>query len=250
MRVSRVFLFFVLLSLVVPIEASAFKYTHRVVISGEITDNWTTNDPASCGLNGSGSLTVSFTTKASTRIRPFISKFGGRPRSKKFGVWVLGVPGGGGVTHMGWRKADATIATVDNTVSGPNTDDPTQACPPPDKSGCGAKPMKGALVSASGWDRRYLYSGFSFPGSSFEYATTCRIAGLHSWTFPHDVAGGVNKYSDLLLRMPSPRSLKRQRTVAVSASDHTVSSSKRSENGTEVFNDDVLRKMTVTFTKL
>lgn len=235
---------------IVPVEASAFRYTHRVEISGEITDKWTTTDPASCGANGSGSLKFSFSTRTFKRIRPFISKYGGRPRSSKYGVWTLGVPGGGGVTHMGWRNADATITTVDDTTPGPNTEDPPEPCPPADKTDCGTKSLTGVKTRVAGWDKRYVYSALSFPGGSFSNVTGCRTAGLQSWTFPHAVAGGINVYSDLLVKMPSARKLRKQRTVVIRADDHKVSSSKRSENGTETFTDDVTRKITVTFTKL
>lgn len=250
MRSSAVLLLVALASIVGPVEASAFPYTHRIEISGGIVDNWTTSDPASCGSNGDGSLKVSFTTKASTKIRPYVSKFGARPRSKKLGVWTLGVPGGGFATHMGYRNANATITTVDNTVQGPNTLDPTQPCPPPEKDGCGARPLVGTKVLASGWDRRYLYSALAFKGDSFRNTTSCRVAGLDSWTFPHAVAGGVNRFSDLLLKMPSAKTLRSKRVTVISASDHHTSSSRRSENGTETFTDDVTRSMTLTITKL
>ena len=210
MRSSAALLLSALALIVVPVDASAIHYTHRVTISGGIVDNWTTTNPASCGSNGSGSLKVSFTTKASTKIQPYISSSGARARSNKSGVWVLGVPSPGAPTHMRSRSGNATITTVDNTVQGPNTIDPPEPCPPadPPSAGCGAHPLAGAKLFARGWDRRYLYGGMDFPSQKFEFVAHCRVAGLESWTFPHEVAGAINRFSDLLLKMPSAKTLK------------------------------------------
>jgi hypothetical protein len=228
-----------------PVDAHAAT-THRVTISGEIVDRWTAKDPASCGINGSGSVTVSFKTHASTRVVPYISEFGGRPRSSKFGVWVLGVYRTG-LTHMGARKADATITTVDDTVRGPNTDDPGTPCAPLDKSDCGTKRFPDAFAEASGYDTRHLYGGFI---GEFDHVTDCHLGGLGSWVYPQTVAPGISRNRDFLLKMPSPRTLRRKRVVVVADSDHRTSTSKTSENSTEVLTDDVTRRLTVTLTKV
>ena len=251
MRSTTVALIAVLAALMLPSQASSkFRYTHRVDISAELTDTWSVTDPASCGSNGDGSLKVTLTSNGVTRIRPFISKFGGRPRSRKAGVWVLGVPGGGGVTHMRSRKATGTITTADNTVTGPNTEYPGEPCYQPDKSDCKTKALKRALVGASGWDLKNLYADFYAGGGSFRNLTSCRVGVLGSWTYPYNVAGGINRYSDLLLKMPSARALKTKPVVTITATDHKTSTGKPSENSTESITDNVTRTMTVTFTKL
>jgi hypothetical protein len=235
------------LALVAAQPAQAFHYTHRVEISGSITDEWTKTDPASCGMNGDGSLKVTFKTRAATRVRPEISDTISRPRSNKPGAWVLFVPASPGITAMDTRKADATITTVDSTVPGPNTEFPGEPCfDEPEDRGCGTRKFPQALVEVAGFDERTLYGGFV---GQFDDATEC-LGALESWGFPHKVAGGVNRFSDLLVKMPRPSKLRRKRVVVVQASDHKTSTSKVSENGSERLTDKVTRRLKVTFTRL
>src|SRR3954452_18785169 len=92
--------------LALPVQASAkFHYTHSVTVTGSIVDNWTISNPDTCASVGAGTVSVDFQTKGSTRIRPLIDRVAGRPHSRKAGSWVLAVPEGGGITHMGTRKA-------------------------------------------------------------------------------------------------------------------------------------------------
>ncbi|MGH2905759.1 MAG: hypothetical protein ACRDKI_03205 [Solirubrobacterales bacterium] len=225
-----------------PAEAAAFHYTHRVTISAELTDNWSTDDPVDCGIYGSGSVTIKLATDGSTRIRPLYSKYGARPKGRKLGILVLGVPAGGGVTHMGARKSSGTMTTVDNTTTHPNSP-PEDPCVPIKKDGCGTLNIKRATLRASGYDPKHIY------GSAFLNSwASCQTGNLENWTQPRELVPGFDKLGNLLFGPTSARKLARSRKTVLTQSDHKVTTVVRNNGITTT--DDVTRKMTITITKL
>lgn len=230
------------LILVVPAEASAFKYTHRITATATLTDHWTTKDARECGMVGDGTFTVQMETTASTRIKPLINKVGSRPVGKGSGLWVLGVPAGGGVTHMGPRKAKGTIMLVDNTV--PNGPD----CELIPRKDCGTFSAKGSQISVGGYDLRHLYANAYITSQHLNNTGDCLHGALGSWGRDTSVTGGDNKLGDMLFTMPSLKKFKKKKSLTLTKTDHKTSSTKYSESIS--FTDDVTRTITVKIEKL
>lgn len=237
----------------------AFHYTHRISVEGQITDHWNMTDPASCASNGDGTITATFHTMSTARLRPFITPFSDAIRTGTRGRWVMGVPAGGGTGDLGARPVVGTVTTVDNTVKGPNTNNPSDSCVPDDKSGCGTAPLDRSKVKVTGYNRRSIWADLGLnhgnpfshnPPQSPSATAFCRTGSLESWSGPPSVVGGVKLYGDLLVRMPSRSKLAHNRVVTVTATTHQVSASSPSVHSTEVVTDDVTRTVTVTFTKL
>ncbi|MBJ7353811.1 MAG: hypothetical protein JHC98_03215 [Thermoleophilaceae bacterium] len=229
-----------------PAGAEAFKYTHRLYVSGELTDNWSEVDPEDCGLNGNGSLKVSFKTTRPVKVRVFRDKVGSRPRTKGVGLWALAVPGGAGHTHAPPVKVDATMTTSDARVPVPIP--PTFECSPNNTKGCGTQQIKPALVKVGGYDPKNLYSSYTL--GEFRSTTLCEIGRLTSWIHPFDISGGDNRFGDFIFKMPSASSVRRKRTITLTRSNHETASGPRSENGPGSVTDDVTRKFTITLKKL
>lgn len=229
-----------------PAGAGAFKYTHRLYVSGELTDNWSEVDPEDCGLNGKGSLNVGFKTTRPIKVRVLRDKVGGRPRTKGVGLWVLAVPGGGGYTHAGALKVDATMTTTDARIAVPIA--PTVDCSPPDTKGCITQKIKPALVKVGGYDLKHLFTSYTL--GEFRATTGCEIGRLTSWIFPFDVSGGDNRFGDFIFKMPSASSVRSKKTITLTRSNHKTSTGSRSEARPGSVTDDVSRKVTITLKKL
>lgn len=254
MRVSLILvLIAIAVTLGVPTGASAARPTHRIAISGEVVDNWSITSSESCGLTGGGTMKLMFKTKRSQKVRPFITKRGGKSHKKT--MWQLDIAKGGGRAENGWLEAAATVATADNSSVNPNTESPGNPCPEIDKAGCGVGPVAGGTMTtvlAAGYDKRRLIADLQFLGNSFPgfagIVDHCSIGGLRDWSWPFANDGGVNKYGYLLPKMPSAKSLRKNRVTAVTFTDHIVTLPNPSE--ASYYTDDVTRTMTVTFTKL
>jgi hypothetical protein len=236
--------------LAVPVQASAkFHYTHTVSATGSIVDNWTVADPEDCASQGAGNVSVSYESKGRIRIRPLIDKFAGRPHSKKPGSWVLAVPGGGGITHLGRKPATGTSTHTDNTVQNPQDSMTTSPCLPADKSACGTTAVKKGSFSITSLDMKTIAVAFDGePPLSFNNG--CLNGALESWQFPQSVVGGSKIYGEVILKMPSMSALRHKHSVTISGSVHQTSAGPRSENGPVMLTDDVTRTVSVTFTKL
>jgi hypothetical protein len=244
---------------IVPSAASAtFHYTHRISVQGQITDNWTTSNTATCSSNGSGSVTATFQTSSMARLRPFIARFSDALRTNKPRRWIMGVPVGGGVGDMKSLPVTGVITTVDNTVQSPQDPQDEGPCTPTDKAGCGTAPMHRAHVLPEGYDRRSLLVELILDrGNPFQSAPTqnnsrypCRMGSLEGWAQPAAVVGGPQPWGDLVAKMPSPSKLAHKHIVKVTGTTHQVSTTPFSVNGTEINHDDVTRTVTVTFTRL
>lgn len=242
----------------VPAAAQAFHYTHRVSVEGQITDHWSTTNPGSCAANGDGTITASFHTVSTSRVRPFVTRFSDTIRTNTPGRWVLGVPAGGGAGDMGHRPVTGTVVTTDNTVLNPNVYNPSDPCSPDDKSGCGTAALKHSTVAVTGYDKRSVWvdliagQGGALNRTRQDPSATafCRSGSLESWQEPPKVVGGVAIYGDMVLKMPSRKKLAHTHTVKVAGTVHHVTSSSPSSGSAEVITDDVTRTVTVTFAKL
>jgi hypothetical protein len=213
--------------------ARKFHYSHRVSISGRLVDHWTIDDTRPCGPVGDGTVTVEFHQKAAARaLVEYI------PVETK---WFALVPTGRLLGGLPPQPVVGTISFVDNTVA---TAPPGSGCSDPiDKSGCGTVPLRGKA------DLSGVRRGFTAEmGNSAGFHPTsgsCGTGQLDSWTQPPGVAGG-----DVLVKMPSPRSFKRHRTVTVTGTTHKSSSFGGSDPDEPKITDDVTRTVTVTFNRL
>jgi hypothetical protein len=229
-----------------PAGAEAFKYTHKLYVSGELTDNWTEVDPDDCGYNGPGSVNVKFKTTRPIKVRLMRDRVGSRPRTKGSGLWVLAVPGGGGHTHAPDVKVDATITTTDSRVPIPVA--PNIDCNPIDTRGCGTKKISPALVSVAGYDPKHLYSSDTL--GQFRDTTDCETGILTSWNFPYAQSGGDNRFGDFIFKMPSAKSAFKKKTITLTRSNRKTSTAKRSELRPAVVTDDVSRKFVIELKRL
>lgn len=224
---------------------AAVRMTHKISIKGELADHWTVNDPAECGPVGDGTLTVGFRTTAAVRVRPYIDPYI-RAETRGYGVWVVTVPiGNKGLKGMPDVRATGTIARVDNTTPRPRASG--DACGPQDKTGCGSFPLSSAKAGIGRYDRHRITLELS---SQFDASKgPCLIGGLDSWNrLPY--SGGPRSSGDLVLKMPSPSTLKRRRVVRVTGTSHKrTTSHDRLVDDSPTITDDVTRKATVTFTR-
>lgn len=228
--------------LVIPAEASAFKYTHRVTATATLTDHWTVNDTRFCGDVGDGTFSAQLETTGSTRIRPFIDKVGSRPVENGVGLWILAVPGGGGYTHMRSRKAKGSITLVDNSVpTGPD-------CEPFAKRDCGTFPAKGSFISIGGYNPRKLYGNVNITSKYLNNVGDCLHGALGQWNWPRDVTGGDDKEGNMLFKMPSYKKFKKKRSLTLTKTDHMKSTTPYSN--TVTYTDDVTRTITIKIEKL
>lgn len=229
-----------------PAGAGAFKYTHRLYVSGELTDNWSEVDPEDCGSNGSGSVNVKFKTTRPIKVRLLRDKVGSRPRTRGVGLWVLAVPGGGGYTHAPAVKVDATITATDSRIPIPVA--PNTECEPIDTRGCGVKRISPALVSVGGYDPKRLFSSYTL--GEFRDTTSCEIGNLTSWTSPYANSGGDNRFGDFIFKMPSAKSAFKKKTITLTRSNQKTATGKRSDSRPAIVTDVVSRKLTIELKKL
>jgi hypothetical protein len=240
------------LAIGLPQAASAAKPTHRMTISGQVVDNWSISSTESCGLNGGGSVKFDFKTKRSQKVRPFLNKKAGKSHNKT--AWALDIAKGGKLDN-GWIEASGTFTTADNTTTGPNTSS-SEPCPPIDRSGCGTGPVAygtKTAVAAAGYDKNRLIADMQFFGNTYPgfggMVDHCSIGGLGDWQWPFASDGGhVNDYGYLLPKMPSAKSLRKNKVSVATYTDHDVTLADPAKS--RYFTDDVTRTITVTFAKL
>src|SRR5258708_28218934 len=53
-------------------DAGKFHYSHRVVVTGQLVDHWTIDDPQDCGPVGDGTVTADFRSAKPSKARPRI----------------------------------------------------------------------------------------------------------------------------------------------------------------------------------
>jgi hypothetical protein len=138
-------------------------------------------------------------------------------------------------------RAAGTITRVDNTATRPADD-----CGPQDKSGCGSFPLRKPKAGIGRYDRRRITVSLS---AAFDASASCLIGGLDSWS-RYPFSGGPRSSGDLLLKMPSPSTLKRRRVVRVTGKSHKVTTMHDTiDADSPTITDDVTRQATVTFTR-
>jgi hypothetical protein len=205
------------------------RLTHRVTVSGSLTNEWTATPQQDCEPQGSGRLRFEFRTTRAVAVRPQI-QFGGGP----WGLLVP-VPGTGFMTGVGPLPASGSVTRTDGTQPKPPTPPrPDDPCDPLVKSGCGTRVVRNVRVRISGVDRRRLSVD---AGPIFPSGGRCLIGEFDGWDQPPAVAGG-----EFFVTMPSPATLAGRPTTVIRAS-----SRRRfvTPDGTET----VSRRVTVTFTR-
>jgi hypothetical protein len=231
-------------------EAAGFPYTHRVSVSGQLVDHWTVNDPSTCGAVGDGTLTITFQTKKAFRARVVIDPGANSEVHNRLGTWILLAPQGPlhQVTDIRPQPASGTVNSVDNTTmtAPPGGDCGTQG----DKSGCGTHPLTGAKSRVGRYDRHRIATDLQTGAlnRNRQGDILCQIGALEGFSEPPSLTGGT-RTGELLLKMPSPRTLAHRRVVKVTGTTHKQTTSPH-DPGSPVYTDDVTRTVTVTFTRL
>ncbi len=229
-------------------------WTHRMtVVSGELVDHWTFDDPSACGAFGDGTVTLTFRMiKARPVALVLDPSHNGRPNDT-LGSWVVGIPGPtGGIRDMPAQPAAGTLTLVDNTAQHPPDPD-SGPCTPTDKSDCDTHALSRAAKSlVQGYNRHFLLadlSGIAFNqrgGAGRE--TTCRIGGTTGFTDGR-ISGGTPLRGELLLKMPSVSTVKHRRVLVVTGTSHKATSGTQCVTGTSC-SDDITRRESVTFKHL
>jgi hypothetical protein len=212
--------------------AAKFHYTPRDVVTGQLVDHWTMDDPEDCGPVGDGTMTVDFRSAKPSKARPAIdpthSGEGGG-----LGSWALlaRVDSFGHIGSLPPKPAVGTIDEVDNTVPRPSYDG-SDCGADIEKTGCDSDPLKpDSRVTVAGYNRRYIYVDL---GAVFTEYGPCHIGLADSFK----ARVGV-----LRLRMPSPSKLRTHKVVQVTGSSHWQRTYRTTRS-------DVTRSATVTFTRL
>ena len=219
------------------------RMTHTVSIEGQLTDNWSIDDPRECGAVGSGTLTVGFKSTQKRAVLPRIERFQ-RGEGGRYGAWTVWVPLGRNLKHMPFLRSAGTITRVDNTTKRPLAGG--EPCKPADKSGCGARPLAKSFTGFRQYGRRHLTVQLST--QPFEYDSgECLSGDVGRWSH-YALAGGAKSTGDLVFRMPKPSVLKRKRVVRLTGSAHrrTVLKDPYVDDAATLIND-VTRRVTVTF---
>jgi hypothetical protein len=229
-------------------------WTHRMtVVSGQLVDHWTFDDPRPCGDYGDGTVTVVFRMIKTPRVQLVIDpQHAGNPPSKP-GSWVVGIPGPmGGARDMPAQPATGTITLVDNTKQHPPSPG-GGPCAQPDKSDCGTLPLSRAAKSlVQGYNRHWLLADLS--GVEFNQRggsgrqVTCRIGGTTLFTDGR-ISGGTPLKGELLLRMPSASTVRHRRVLVVTGTSHKFTSAADCGSGASC-SDDITRRVSVTFKRL
>jgi hypothetical protein len=209
-----------------------FAWTHRVTISGQFVNHWTSSDPTQCGTNGDGTVTVTF--KNSKSIHTLVT----RERGTRH--WLLvGLYGSfHQTTFLPPQPATSSITTVDNTAA--TNPFPGDTCLPIDKSHCGTMQFRKPRVYLEGEDASHLRfdlfsDSFGKPG--------CQFGSVTRFGDP-DFFG--HKTPQLLIKMPTFRSFSRKGSVTVTSTSHDV---KSFPDVDATITNDVTRTVRVTFTK-
>jgi hypothetical protein len=244
------------LALLVPAAPAQAKYhpTHRVSVSGQFVNHWTIDDPDDCGPVGGGTVTVDFKSRTPNRAQVGVVRTHGSETNDGKGSWaLLGIGDAAGhITDIHPKPARATITRTDETQPRPrpfvDVDHDGLAdsspCDPPDRTGCGAAPLKKPLVYVVGYDSKRIRVDLPAPQWP---ELPCRQGSLDLFSSPPALAGG-NARGELLLTMPRPSKLRRRKVVKVSGSSHKAT--RGGDPGSTQYTDDVTRTVTVTFTRL
>jgi hypothetical protein len=226
-------------------DAGKFKYSHRFVATGHLVDHWTIDDPGYCGAVGDGTVTVDFSSAKPSKALVVIDPTHNGEPNNTLGSWTLLAPGDafGHITDIRAKAATGTVDRVDNTA--PRLPADGGDCGGGiDKSDCGTKPLKGARVEVSGYNRKLikgdLLGGFAPP------RLACGVGSLDGFSSPPSLAGG-NRIGELLITMPKPSKLRRK-VVTVTRTTHKKTTT--GDPGSAIYTDDVTRTFTVTFTRL
>jgi hypothetical protein len=169
-----------------------FHFTHTVTVSGKIVDEWTRTAASDCGLQGTGSLTMTFAWAAAQKVTPTRN-----PQHR----WTLDVPVNKNTVLRRDLPAQRTIGTatwVDNTTRAGSQ------CSPPEKA-CGTRAFNDK-TGISGVDLKSLDFRLALPSPP---SADCQIGNFETFNQPPFTP------REFLLRMPSPRKLARQKTVVV-----------------------------------
>ena len=228
--------------------AHGFRYTHSVTISGQLVDNWTRTATEDCGLQGSGSTTISYSWTKAWRVTPMINRNAGA-----HGRWVLTIlladynnprPATLFTDPLALPAKTTLIADlptrfayVTTTFAGGGTR-VGMACDALEGKPCRNRTRSGRS-NLSGLDRRKLEFNVSF--NEFTGEDACMTGTISGWS-----STLFKNQSELLVRMPSPRKLRRK-VVTVSASD---SGHQTDEGFGTKLDENVTRTVTVTFKRL
>src|SRR5919197_5606011 len=190
-------------------QAEAWPWSHRVTISGQFVNHWTISDPGHCGINGDGTLTVTFKNKKP--IHTFVNKVPGTNK------WILVGLYFGQTTFLPLQPADASMTTVDNTSA--TNPYPGDTCEPVDKSHCGTKQLRRTTLNLRGLDATRLK--FDVVSHDFRRYADCQMGSIYYFA---DVFFFGHKKPDVLINMPSFRSFKRKHSLTVTGTSHVVKS--------------------------
>jgi hypothetical protein len=226
-------------------------WTHRMtVVTGELVDHWTFNDPSPCGDFGDGTVTLKFHTTKTPRVRLVLDPTHNGEPNNTLGSWVVGIPGPtGGLRDAPAQPAAGTITLVDNTTQHPPSPG-SHDCYPKDKSGCGTTALGRAAKSLiAGYNRHFLVAdvyavSFEPPRRGHE----CRIGQSILFTNGR-ISGGTPLKGELLLRMPSVSTVAHRRVLTVIGTSHKFTSTPDCGSGTSC-TDDITRRVSVTFKHL
>jgi hypothetical protein len=221
-----------------------YKPTHRVSVTGQLVNHWTIDEPDECGAVGGGTLTVDFKSRTGNRAQVGIVRSHASETNDGKGAWVMLVIGdsAGHLTDMAAKPARGTITRTDESQPRPSEFD--EPCPPPDRTGCGTRPLKQAFAKVAGYDSKRIRVDLERP---LWDELPCHHGSLDLFSNPPALAGGTRE-GELLLKMPRPSKLKRKKVVKVSGSSHKRTAT--GDPGSTQHTDDVTRTATVTFTPL
>lgn len=233
-----------------PAEAQAFRYTHGLTITAELTDHWTITDTSGCGTNGSGTVSLDLHTVGSTRFRPYYDRKAPRRFGTSHGNLVLTVPLGSLVVPMPPRLSIGTLVTTDSTYTIPDPDLPGDFCPDLDKSGCGSFPVVDALLTVGGSDPKHLYATAAMPFSGFSRfgEGPCQLGMLEGWAEPQKINLAAPSASVLSFGPTSAKAIQRYKYRAFSQT--TYETMRTVLAGSIIVTDEITRTMTVKILKL
>jgi hypothetical protein len=226
--------------------ASGRAWTHRItVVTGELVDHWTFNDPSPCGDFGDGTVTLKFHMTATPRVRLVLDPTHNGEPNNTLGSWVVGIPGPtGGLRDARPWPAAGTVTLVDSTTQHPPPPGVSD-CTPKDKSGCGTTALGSAAKSSiAGYNRHFLVADVYAVSFEPRRGHDCRIGQTVLFTEGR-ISGGTPR-GELLLPMPSVSTVAHRRVLTVIGTSHKVTSTPDCGSGTTC-SDDISRRVGVTF---
>jgi hypothetical protein len=208
--------------------SAAFRFTHKVTVSGKVTDSWTRTAISDCGRQGGGSRVIVFAWATAQKTRPT------RVPSDR---WKLVIPfnehRGTLIRDLDPQRARGSITYVNNAVPVGSDCQPD----PGDTSGCGTRALN-QTSSLVGADLRNLEFSINLPN----------FGSVHCLGGEYDsFAGPPFAPARVLLRMPSPRSLAHRRITVL----HRRFTGQLSDDSAgDRLNETVTTELVVTFTRL